>query len=611
MPYTNLIFFTLSLLIYLTYIPNEGGDFYSFIFSFLTLTGGYYLFTWLTYHHFKRKYEKKPFVVSEIIPLIDFLEKRFIFLALFLYLFLIYDSGLKNMIWKSPVLKESPFLDIVVGLSPFFLFLIISWSNSFNLFKSASDTKLDRKTYLLSQLKLNSPILIPVIFFSLLEDIFKFLSFKGFGPSQMTCFISLLILLVIFYPLIIRFIWGLYPLPEGPLKKKLMEYCHKSGLKVSNISICSTLRGRLLTAGIVGIISKLRFLFISPELLTILNEEEIESVIAHEAGHIKNKHLYYYLLLFFGLPLFFSFSYELFSVGVYGFGDFCAPFILEWGFYSNIISLIVLFLFSAFILLYLRVFFGILSRNFERQADLFVFEVVGHPFSLISSLEKISRFGGYSKDTPNWHHYSIGQRIKFLLECEKDRDKIEIHQKKVRRIKKSLLSFLVITLLILGVLKLPSIRKSIKLNFMEKQVQRLMAKNPENVDLQLLLADILLEKKNYYQAATIYQKVIQINPNNVTALNNLAWIYATADDRRLRNKKRALTLAKKAANLRKEPFILDTLAEAYFVNGEKEKALEAIEAAIALQPENIEYYLKQKQKFISTKGLLSKNESKM
>jgi Zn-dependent protease with chaperone function len=611
MPYTNLIFFTLSLLIYITYLPNDRGDFHSFLFSFLILTGGYYLFTWFTYHHFKRKYEKKPFVVSEIIQLIDVLEKRFIFLALFLYLFLIYNSGLKNMIWKNSLLKESPFLGIVVGLSPFLLFLIISWSNSFKLFKSASDTKLDKKTYLLSQLKLNAPILIPVIFFSLLEDIFKLFSFKGFGPSQMIWFISLLVLLVIFYPLIIKFIWGFYPLPEGPLKKKMEEYCHRSGLKVSNIFICSTFRSRLLTAGIMGIIGKLRFLFISPELLSILNEEEIESVIAHEAGHVKNKHLYYYVLLFFGLPLFFSFGYELFSLGFYGFGDFFTPFILEWDFYSNIISLIVLFLFSAFILLYLRVFFGILSRNFERQADLFVFEVVGHPLNLISSLEKISRYGGYSKDTPNWHHYSIGQRIKFLLDCQKDRHKIEIHQKKVRRIKKSLVSFFVITLLILGVLKLPQIRKSIKLNLMEEQVQRLMAKNPENVDLHLLLANILLEKKKYYQAATIYQKIIQINPNNVTALNNLAWIYATSDDRRVRDKKRALTLAQKAANLRKEPFILDTLAEAYFVNGEKEKALEAIEAAIALQPKNIEYYLKQKQKFISMKDMQSRIENKM
>lgn len=124
-----------------------------------------------------------------------------------------------------------------------------------------------------------------------------------------------------------------------------------------------------------------------------------------------------------------------------------------------------------------------------------------------------------------------------------------------------------------------------------------MAKNPQSRELQLSLADILSEKKEYRQAEILYQRVIQAAPGDATALNNLAWLYATAEDPALRDKQRALALAQKAAALQQAPHILDTLAEAYFINGRREEALQAIEAAIALAPDNLDYYLEQKKKF--------------
>ncbi len=128
-----------------------------------------------------------------------------------------------------------------------------------------------------------------------------------------------------------------------------------------------------------------------------------------------------------------------------------------------------------------------------------------------------------------------------------------------------------------------------------------MAENPQSIEMQLALADILLEKKEYRQAEISYRRVIQNAPNNATALNNLAWLYATSEDTALRDKKRALALSQKAASLKQAPFILDTLAEAYFINGKREKAVQAIDAAIALEPERLDYYLKQKQRFSGEK----------
>jgi len=67
----------------------------------------------------------------------------------------------------------------------------------------------------------------------------------------------------------------------------------------------------------------------------------------------------------------------------------------------------------------------------------------------------------------------------------------------------------------------------------------------------------------------------------------------------LRDNKKALALAQKAASLTREPHILDTLAEAYFINGNTEEALKTIQEAIALKPADVEYYYKQKQKFLT------------
>ena len=606
MLFSNLVFFALALLVYVTYIPNDnGGGFTSFLFSFLSLTLGWYLFTWFAFRRYKRKFEQRPFDAFQVMPLLNALEMRFIISVLLLYLYLVYGTGFKNIIWRISFLRDSPFLDLVCGITPFFFLLIILWYNSFILFRVATHVTITRKKYLMSHIRLNAPILLPVFIISLLQDLLRFIPFdkslwssESFSLFDFLWFLPFLIGLMIFYPFFLRLIWSSHPMPKGERLKKLEEFCQKSGLTIAGIFIWTSFPGRVITAGITGIIGKLRYLFITPELLDILDDEEMESVIAHEAGHVKKRHMVYYALLFLGFPLFFSLISTLISLGLYGFADYLNPALSILTNDPTILSFSGLVFFALLIILYFRLFFGVLSRNFERQADLFVFEAIGHPLHLISSLEKISRVGGHVKDQPNWHHFSIGQRIKFLADCVEDRHQIERHDKKVNRIKRSLIAFAGVVTLFLVVANLPSIKNSIELNLLEKQVRRIMAKNPRQVKIPIALADIFFAKKEYRRAEQMYQLIIQHNPEDKTALNNLAWLYATAEDPGFRDKKRALLLAQKAASATKEPHILDTLAEAYFINGHKDEALKTIEAAIALNPADPPYYLKQKRKFL-------------
>jgi len=71
-------------------------------------------------------------------------------------------------------------------------------------------------------------------------------------------------------------------------------------------------------------------------------------------------------------------------------------------------------------------------RNFERQADIFVYEFQDNAGPLISSLKKIVTISGQPPEKPNWHHFSIRERIDYLRRCDADRSWVGRHHRKIR-----------------------------------------------------------------------------------------------------------------------------------------------------------------------------------
>jgi len=82
--------------------------------------------------------------------------------------------------------------------------------------------------------------------------------------------------------------------------------------------------------------------------------------------------------------------------------------------------------------------------------------------------------------------------------------------------------------------------------------------------------------KQYDRAIRDLDKAIQLDPKYARAYNNLAWLLATADDRSIRNGRRAVELALKACDLSpcQDAYLLDTLAAAYARVGDFDKAME-------------------------------------
>jgi tetratricopeptide (TPR) repeat protein len=115
-----------------------------------------------------------------------------------------------------------------------------------------------------------------------------------------------------------------------------------------------------------------------------------------------------------------------------------------------------------------------------------------------------------------------------------------------------------------------------------------LALNPNATLLRFGLAEALDKAGASGQAEEELRDVLREDPNDALTNNELAWIYATATDRHYRNPAAALEIAQKAVKLSSgsRGFILDTLAEAYYVNHRLAEALATEKKAIQLEPKN-------------------------
>ena len=105
-------------------------------------------------------------------------------------------------------------------------------------------------------------------------------------------------------------------------------------------------------------------------------------------------------------------------------------------------------------------------------------------------------------------------------------------------------------------------------------------------------------EKQYEKAINLYKKNIEkANADKeelATNLNNLAWFYAIHK----RDIEEGIKLSKQSLELRPdEAAYLDTLAELYFQNGQKDEARKYIKQAIDKKPHHLLYYQQQLEKF--------------
>jgi putative PEP-CTERM system TPR-repeat lipoprotein len=104
---------------------------------------------------------------------------------------------------------------------------------------------------------------------------------------------------------------------------------------------------------------------------------------------------------------------------------------------------------------------------------------------------------------------------------------------------------------------------------------------PNDPGFRFYLGDLALSKKSFAVAESNYREVLKLQPNNPLALNNVAWLMATA------KKPGAVAMAQKAVELLPDrPIIMDTLAMALASEGQMPQAVDMMRKALALEDKN-------------------------
>lgn len=593
MIYTNFLFFIVAIAVFATAPAAGKSAFPSYIniYAILLMILGFWHFNRYKFMKLRAAYLKREAVTIEEAKKVYFsaINIHMVF-ALFLFAGEVFLFDLKHFLVGAPVLGDLIVFVNSAGLAIFMLHLAIVWywayramGDVISLGKSAGDN-------VRSNTRFNLAIVIPWLMFLLIRDLLAILfpallaQLESSFLFHVVYFGLFLLIFAIFAPVLISRLWDCKPMENTEIKETITAFCRSRKVRFKQIMSWNALNGGLVTAGVMGLIYPFRYLMITPELMKLLNKDEIMGVVSHEVGHVKKKHLLYYLVFLMG--------FAVLGVGL-------IEWVLVLGFVvlpgsliaSGAYNYISIFISLFFFIVYFRFVFGYFMRNFERQADMYCFEAGIDPNHLISSFEKLGGHVGDDGKKSNWHHYNIPQRIGFLRECMEAPQQIVKHNKKVKRA----LGIFLVSLFIVSAVSFYA-PADLNNHAREIWVQKRIEENPKDPQLYWLLGMVSYEMEKWEQAKNAYENALHLEYGQPQVLNNLAWLYLKCPDERLLNRRRALTLAEDAAKLNPAPHVLDTLAEAYFQNSMYEEAFKAARQALLKAVENRKYHKEQLEK---------------
>jgi Zn-dependent protease with chaperone function len=565
------------------------------------LTFSFAALVWMQFRHLARRTLETPLVRLD--HRFNAMINRHIILAIVLFGIVIYGFNLPVFTIRIALLAAAPTLEALLYLGLFIIYLAAIYGCAHCVYRQIYRDDISLKAYVYSNINIAIPILIPWVLLSGLADLLQNLPFEwprqvlSSPEGQAGYFLIFLVAVAISGPYLIQKLWRCTPLGYGLHRFRIEAICARAGVQYAEILNWPIFGGRMITAGVMGLVKRFRYILVTKALLEMLSPEELDAVIAHEIGHVKRFHLLFYILFMVGLMLLLYASRDFVSYFIIYFE---AVYHLVASIGKNqtiVISAANSILIILTILVYFRYIFGFFMRNFERQADLYAFEVFGTAGPLISTFKKIAIASGQSPGKPNWHHFSIRQRIEYLRRCEADRVWVKRHDRKLRQ---SLAAYIVGILMLIVVgynLNFGATGKHLSNVALTKVYLHELERNPDNPNLYSILGDLYLKNEHFGSARTAYRNALRLAPDNTRVLNNLAWLFATCPRLSFRNPREALALAQKAARLKPEAHILDTLAESFFVNGRYVEAVTAEKMALQVTTKNRSYYESQLKKF--------------
>ncbi|MBP7936912.1 MAG: M48 family metalloprotease [Phycisphaerae bacterium] len=393
--------------------------------------------------------------------------------------FLLYGTGWGPLVRSWPVVGSLYGLDELVLLAPFFLGVVLSWFVLYPADRAVREVAMDRRllasvpmrpvwnrrAFLSFMIRQNVliilipmlPILIANDFVAERADWVRRFTRVAWGDQALLVLIAGVVFL--FAPVALRHIWHTRPLPAGDLRERLEAMSLRAGFRSREILIWES-DGMVVNAAVMGIVRPLRYVLLSDGLIEMMEDRKIEAVFGHEVGHVRHHHMLFYLL--------FTMASMLAVGGVIHLAVQIWPQLLHnrsgLQDYFQVVAM-------AMIILIWVLGFGIVSRRFEWQSDLFGARSITPPAEecdqpclfhgtairsgpdpdppaltalavcatgvevFAKTLESIANLNGIPVDARSWRHSSISNRVSRLRSYANDPTQVRRLNRNVLAIK--------------------------------------------------------------------------------------------------------------------------------------------------------------------------------
>src|SRR6266480_4718198 len=279
----------------------------------------------------------------------------------------------------------------VTGIALSIPALPFAWYAQFKLEERFGFNTTSIKTWILDRVK--GFLLAVLLGYPLLALVLKLIEWTGANwwlwAAAVVIAFQLLVLLIapaIIMPLFNKFT----PLPEGTLRERLFALAQRTDFPTRSIEVMDgSKRSRHSNAFFTGF-GRFRKIVLFDTLVAQLTEPELESVLAHEIGHYKKRHVLKLLGVsvagvFVAFAVIAWLARQQWLYRAFGFeyrGGFAA---------TNVVPAMLLFaLLAGTISFWVSPFVHIWSRHFEYEADGFARATMGEAQLLIQALRKLS-----------------------------------------------------------------------------------------------------------------------------------------------------------------------------------------------------------------------------
>jgi len=198
-------------------------------------------------------------------------------------------------------------------------------------------------------------------------------------------FIIISLIIQYIYPTLIMPIFNkITPLEDAELKEKIMNYARQVNFPIKNVYVMDASKRSSKSNAFFTGFGKNKRIVLFDTLIANHTPDEILTILAHEVGHYKKHHIIQGAIISYaesGIMLY------LLSLFIDTKGLYDAFYMTEQPIYAGILFFGMLF--SA-IELILSIFFNMLSRKNEREADKFAIQTTKMTEAFVSGLKKLS-----------------------------------------------------------------------------------------------------------------------------------------------------------------------------------------------------------------------------